>query len=64
MLAQRQGVNPACSSVTEGLPDGLPVAKGDALVFSAPAAVQSGAPHWEDQLFVRDGQGHWGPVDF
>lgn len=64
MLAQGQGVNPACSSVTEGLPDGLPVVKGDALVVSAPAAVQSGAPHREDQLLVWAGHGHWGPVDF
>lgn len=64
MLALSQGVNPALGDGRGGLPDTLPAVEDNAMVIAAPAPIQSGAFHWEDQLLIRAGHSHRRPVVF
>lgn len=64
MLALSQGVNPALGDGMGGLPDTLPVVEDNAMVIAAPAPVQGGAFHGEDQLLIWAGHSHRRPVVF
>lgn len=64
MLALSQGVNPELGDGMGGLPDTLPAVEDNPVVIAAPAPVQRGAFHWEDQLLIRAGHSHRRPVVF
>ena len=57
-------MNPALGDEMGGLPDALPAVEDNAMVIAAPAAIQGGAFHWEDQLLIRAGHSHRRPVVF
>lgn len=55
-------MGPPAAQWEVGPPDVFPVVEDDALVVSAPAAIQHGALYWEDQLLVGAGHSDRRPV--
>lgn len=57
-------MNPVLGDEMGRLPDTLPAVEDNAVVIAAPAPIQGGAFHWEDQLLIWAGHSHRRPVVF